>query len=426
MRTPMSQAKTRSVIALAVAAALSFSAALYAPAAAAADKKEGQTVSRELAKPLKGAQDDLNNKKFADAITKLKEADGNAKKTPYDQHLINEMLGFAYVRTNDYAQASKYLEASLNDGQLEQAEVPKRVRALAQLNYQLKNYDKAIEFGNRAIKGGFADAEMETLVGQAYYLKGDWKGTLKFERELVEGQIKEGKAPKKESLDLMLSSCVKLEDDECQNKALEREVQYYPKPEYWQQLLYTQLKAPNQNDKVMLQTYRLMSEVDSLKRPEDYTEMAQIALDQGSPGEAQRILEKAFQKNVYTDQRAQDKNKRLLESAKKAATADQAALPKLEKEAEASPTGDKDVGVGIAWFGYQQYDKAIAALTNGIQKGGMKAHSDAEAKLLLGIAQFKAGKRDEAQKSWKGVKGDANLERIATLWSLRAKERGEG
>ena len=426
MRNPMIKARKHTLVALAIAAALSLPAAFTAPQAAAAEKKEGQTVSRELAKPLKGAQDDLNNKKYADAIAKLKEADGNAKKTPYDQHLINEMLGFAYVRTNDYAQAEKYLEASLNDGQLEQAEVPKRVRALAQLNYQLKNYDKAIDFGNRAIKGGYADAEMETLVGQAYYLKGDWKGTLKFEQDLVSGQIKEGKTPKKESLDLMLSSCVKLDDDDCQTRALEKEVQYYPKPEYWQQLLYTQLKAPNQNDKIMLQTYRLMSEVDVLKRPEDYTEMAQIALDQGSPGEAQHILEKAFQKNVYTDQRSQDKNKRLLEQAKKAATIDQAALPKLEKEAAAATSGDKDIALGIAWLGYQQYDKAIAALSNGIQKGGLKAHTDSEAKLLLGIAQFRAGKRDEAQKTWKSVKGDTNMERIAALWSLRAKERGEG
>src|SRR2546421_3707575 len=41
--------------------------------------------------------------------------------------------------------------------------------------------------------------------------------------------------------------------------------------------------------------------------------------------------------------RAQDKNKRLLESAKKAAASDLASLPKVEKDAAAAKTGDKDV-----------------------------------------------------------------------------------
>src|SRR2546429_7168119 len=58
-------------------------------------------------------------------------------------------------------------------------------------NYQVKNYDKAIEFGNRAIKGGFADQELRTLVGQAYYLKGDWKGTLHFEEGMVDTRSEE-------------------------------------------------------------------------------------------------------------------------------------------------------------------------------------------------------------------------------------------
>ena len=49
------------------------------------------------------------------------------------------------------------------------------------LNYQLKNYDKAIEYGQRAIKGGYATDENKNILAQAYYLKGDWKDALKTE-----------------------------------------------------------------------------------------------------------------------------------------------------------------------------------------------------------------------------------------------------
>jgi tetratricopeptide (TPR) repeat protein len=408
----------RSIGALLVGAALIAAASLLpATLAGAADKP---TNSAKLAKPLKEANDDIQAKKHADAIGKLKEAEGIAGKTPYDQHLINDMLGFAYARTQNYAEAAKAWEAELDDGFIPQAEVPTRVRQLAESNYQIKNYDKAIEFGLRAIKGGFADEELKTLVGQAYYLKGDWKNTLHFEEGLIDEKIKNGQTPKNESLQLVLSACVKLNDSACETRALEKIVTYYPKPDYWYQLLFTMRQQTSGNEANLLQTYRLMSEVDVLKSPDDYSEMAQLALEQGSPGEAQRILEKGIAKGVFTEARAKAKNQRLLESAKKAAATDQASLQRIEKEADAAPTGAKSVGLGLAYLGYGQYDKAADAISKGIAKGGLR--NESEARLLLGIAQLKAGHKEEATKSFHAVKGDPSLERLANLWSLHAKQ----
>ena len=388
----------------------------------AADKKEENKVSKDLAKPLKAAQDALQAKKYPDALAKLKEAESNPKKTPYDEHVINVLAGSAYARTNDYQSAEKAFEAQANDGFTEQAELPRIIKATAQINYQLKNYDKAIEFGNRAIKGGYGDEEVNVIVGQSYYLKGDYKGTLKFFEPIVESDIKAGRTPKDQSLQLIMSSCVKTDDSACTTKALEKLVTYYPKPDYWKDLLYTlqQDRTQTQSDKNTLQLYRLMSEVDVLARADDYTEMAQLAMEQGSPGEAQHILEKGFQKGVFGDQRTKDKNQRLLDQAKKAAAADEASLPKIEKDADAAPTGDKDVGVGLAYLGYLQYDKASDLLTKGLTKGGVK--SEAEARLLLGIAQLKGGHKDDAVKSFHAVKGDPTLERLANLWSLHARQ----
>ena len=170
----------------------------------------------------------------------------------------------------------------------------------------------------------------------------------------------------------------------------------------------------------MLNIYRLAADVDAMKRPEEYTEMAQLAIDAGSPGEAQRILEKGFAKNVFTEQRDKERNTRLLEAAKKQAAADQASLTKIAGDASGAKTGDKDVGLGLAYLSYQQYDKAVAALNDGIAKGGLR--NEAEARLLLGIAQLKAGKADDATKTFHSVKGDPTLERLANLWTLHARQ----
>src|SRR2546429_489327 len=122
----------------------------------------------------------------------------------------------------------------------------------------------------------------------------------------------------------------------------------------------------------------------------------------------------------FTDARAKAKNQRLLETARKAAATDQANLPKIEKDADAAPTGAKNVGVGLAYLGYGQYDKAADQLAKGLAKGGVR--NATEARLLLGIAQLKAGHKEDATKSFHEVKGDPSLERLANLWSLHAKQ----
>jgi len=393
---------------------------VFAAEAEKAEKKEEPKVSKAVAKPLKAAQDALQAKNYPEALAKLQEAQNTAGKTPYDEHVMNELYGVTYVRQSQFADAAKYLEPGLNDGFLPEAEIPNRVRALAQVNYQIKNYDKAIEFGNRAIKGGFADDDMYTLVGQAYYIKGDFKGTEKFLNEYVDTQVKAGKQPKEQTLQLLMSSCVKLDDQSCTTNSLEELVSYYPKTEYWQNLLYSLFQQEGQTDKSLLHVYRLASEVDVLKRQEDYTEYAQLAIEAGSPGEAVSILEKGTQKNVFTDARNADKAKRLLESAKKQAETDKASLDKVANDAAAAKTGQKDVGVGLAFLSYKEYDKAYQALERGLSKPGVQ--NEAEARLLLGIAALGAGKKDEAQKAFKAVKGDPKLERIANLWSLHARQ----
>jgi Flp pilus assembly protein TadD len=148
--------------------------------------------------------------------------------------------------------------------------------------------------------------------------------------------------------------------------------------------------------------------------------MAQLSIEQGSPGEAVRVLEKGKTKGVFSEQRDKDRAQRLLDSAKKQSATDQASLAKLEKDVAASKTGDKDVSLGLAYLSYEQYPKAVEALNRGLTKGGVR--NEGEARLLLGIAQLKSGNKAEATKAFEQVKGNATLERLASLWTLHAKQ----
>jgi tetratricopeptide (TPR) repeat protein len=378
------------------------------------------TNSEKVAKLLSPAQDMMKQKNWSGALAKIKEAEGVSDKNPFDVYTIAEFACQANIGAGNYSEAAKACEEQLNNSYMNEANVPRQTHILLAINYQIKNYDKAIEFGQRAVKANTATEEDKNILAQAYYLKGDWKNTLKIEDALVDQEIKAGQQPKDQQLALVLSACVKLEDQACQQHALERMVAYYPKPDVWKQLLFTVQKDTSGNDAATLQTYRLMSEVDVLSQASDFNEAAQLALEAGSPGEAQKFLEKGFANNVFTDQRVKDRNTRLLETVKKTAATDQAALPKIEKEAESSATGAKNVGVGLAYLGYGNYDKAADEISKGLAKGGVK--SEPEARLLLGIAQLRGGHKDEAVKSFKAVKGDPNLEKLANLWALHARQ----
>jgi len=62
-------------------------------------------------------------------------------------------------------------------------------------------------------------------------------------------------------------------------------------------------------------------------------------------------------------------------------------------------------------------------MDQGVAKGGLKRPDDA--RLHLGVAQFRAGKLDEARKSFDAVQGSDGTRMLAHLWSLFAKIGGK-
>ncbi|MGH8325386.1 MAG: tetratricopeptide repeat protein [Steroidobacteraceae bacterium] len=394
------------------------SLALSIPTPAQAASKP--TVTRAFARPLKSAQDDLKKGKYHEALQQLDKARALPKPSPYDTHVINELALYAYVKTKDFKDAAKAMEATLDDGFITPNVKQERIRDLAGLYYQMKDYHQAAKFGEQAVKGGFGNANMDTLVSQAYYLQGDYKNTMRFTHDLVDREIHAGHTPKESQMQIVLDSCVKLNNKSCINEALARLVTYYPKPSYWQDIMDSlyQSKQAERSDLDMLNIYRLSDDVGAMSQPAQYIEMAQLALEQGSPGDAEQVLEKGYGKNVFTDPHVRQHADRLLANAKRQAKADQKSLPKLAAEAQTSATGEKDVAVGVAYLGYQQYDKAVQALSQGLMKGSV--HHAAEAQLLLGVAQLKAGQKAAAIKSFKAVMGNPTMVQLAKLWSLRA------
>jgi hypothetical protein len=398
-----------------VLAAMIVALCLISGAALAAEGST-PTVTNKLAKPLKAAQDALAAKNYDEALQKIKEAQAQPEKTPYDNYVINSFLLKLYAGKQDMASEIPIAE-TLAQSQYTTPEQRKvYLKSASQYYYQTKDYSKALELANEAVKAGANDAETMGLIARSQYLTGKYKEAAATMQEIVGKQEK----PDEESLKLLWQFNEKASDKAGAARAVEKLVAYYPKPEYWANALASLVNADTKDGHLQLNVYRLMNDVGVLKRGIDYADMAELALDQGYPGETQAVLQKAFSENVFTEQRDKDRYQHLRDGAKQRAASDQASLPNVEKDAANAPSGDKLVQVGAAYLSYGQNDKAIAALTKGIAKGGLK-YPD-EANLLLGIAQLRSHNSADAQRSFEKVSGSSNTgyARLGKLWALHA------
>ncbi len=406
--------------------------------AQAADEKAGkeEKVGQKVGKPLQEAQASMQKKQWDAALAKIKEAQAVEKKTPFEEYKINEFLASVLLNQKKYGDAANTFENILNSGFLPAAEVDESVKRLALLNFQVQRYGKSVDYMKRYLQNHPNDVEMQTLLGQAYFVQKDYKSAITATQGAVATVEKSGKKPDENSLQLILRSNYELKDDPGVQAGLEKLVRYYPKPDYWRSLLAS-VQRNQQSERQSLETYRLMLETGILDQPSQYLEMAQLAMSQGLPGEAQKVMEKGYANGAFgakapaaTDPKPaaptgagqnggdQARYERTLTGAKKLAEADKAGLPKLEKEAEASSSGQADVALGIAYLSYEQYDQAIAALERGInKKTGVKDPDDAQ--INLGIAYLRKGDHDKARAAFKAVKTEGPWMQIAKLWSIR-------
>ena len=377
-------------------------------------------MTKKVDKPLLEAQKARQESKWDVVIAKVNEAEAvPVEKAPYDLFWIHEFRGIANVNLKKYPEALVDLAPGFESPCMDAGDKASRAKLLMQLSFNSKDYPKAISYGKQALALKPDDADVGNYLSNAYYITNDFENTKAVSAATIKQLEDSGQVPEETLIRILQSACLNLKDNECVVAQIEKLVVHYPKASYWTDLINSLLRVST-NDKELLNVLRLSDGVDVMKEGSQYTEMAQLALGQGLPGEAQAIIEKGQQKSAFADQREKDLASRLLTDAKQAVTLDKSTLDKQDASAKAKPAGDADVKLGAAYLSYGQNDKAIEALQRGIGKGGVK--SPDEAGLLLGIAYMRTGNKPEAVKAFETVNKTPGMTRIAKMWLIQAKK----
>lgn len=401
----MSKAKWLLKAVLMTGGVLGTSAALLVPAAAMAEQK----VSVAVGKSLKTAQEAIQKRKWDQALSAIKAAEGVAGKTAYDQYKINELLWYVYLQQGRNADAARLLEQQMASPFMSAGEKTERTKTLAQLYFRGGNYGKSTQYANQYLKAAPGDRDMQLLIAQGAYKQGDFKTAY----SAAERLSRSGR-PSEDVLQLMLSSSYKLDDKAGTAKALELLLKFYPSPDTWQRLLGGYIEQTKDDDQ-LLDLYRLAEDVGALNKARLYTDMSQGLVVAGFAMEGQRVIEKGIATGLFQGEdsaRAQ----RTLDSAKRRADAERAQLPKAAATLAAATTAAQMYAVGKLYFSAGDYANASAAIGKALAKGGL-AESD-DALMLQGIAYSRQGKSADADKAFKAVK-DPKFAEIAKLWMIK-------
>ena len=401
---------------IAVVTALGIGAIAMTPAAIAEEK-----IGAKVGKPLQAAQELAQKKDLNGALAKVKEAEAVASKTPFEQFKIDQFKVFIQLQRADYAAAGRAMEATIASGFLSAEENTKTYKSLAQIAYQVKDYNKVIEYGKKYAQSAPGDLEVQLLIIQAQYLQKDYKGTATSLRAIIASADKSGREVKQDWLQLLMSAEYEQKNDAGVADVLEMLLKRYPSPKYWRDRIQMVQDLPELGDRENFEILRLMNETDVLQDEGEYIELAELAIQLGLPGEAKSVLDKGFANQTLGMGEAADRQKRLLTMASTQAGDDSKALAQVEKETAAAASGDPDVKTGEAYLNYGQLDAAVAALQRGLGKGNVTALDTAN--LQLGIAYFRLGRIEEAKTAFAAVTQNKALTDLARLWTLFIQQK---
>jgi hypothetical protein len=393
--------------------ALTVAVMLGAGAGASADDNAARP---EIGKPVQQAQQLVREKKIAAALARLKQADAVPGKSRYETYIIAETRAAATLAGGDYAATVTALDQVLATGFLAPAEAAKRLLTLIEIEYRLKDYAKTVADAARYEKAGGTDREPRLLAAQSLYLQNDYAGAARAIRALLDADARAGRPADEQLVLTLASSDFKAHDQPGYIDALERLVVIHATPQYWAELIAAVQRRPGFADRLALDLDRLVAATGATATAVQYVEAAELALQEGFPGDARNFLAKGYAAGVLGKGAAAARQQRLTDMAKQQSETDEKTLAAQAAEADHAKDGTAAEKLGEAYVSYGRYDAAIATLERAIAKGGLKAPEDA--KLHLGIAYLGAGQKDKAKSVLGALVGGNGVQDLARLWLI--------
>ena len=360
-----------------------------------------ETLRPEIGKPLQAAQELIKAQRYKEALAKVREAEAVGARNANETYMIERMRIAAASGAGEVDTAARSFEALNGSARVSPADKVRMIESIAVGYYRAQQYPKSMQWSQRYFKEGGTNPAIRTMLIQSQYLSGDFAGASKELMAEITAAERAGQAPAEDRLKLLLNAATKQGDNNAYVFAMEKLVTYYPKKEYWVDLLSRMQRKPSFSDRLSLDAYRLSLATGSMSAPADYMEMAQLALQADLASEGKQVVDKGISSGALSTGAQADRAKRLKALIDKKLAEEAASRAEDERQAAAAKSGDAMVSLGMSLVYAGEAPKGVQMMQQGIAKGGLKRPEDA--KLHLGIAQLVAGDKAKAQATFKAV-----------------------
>ena len=376
-----------------------------------------EALPRDIGKPLQQAQDLAKQGQFAAAIAKVDEADRARDKNPDASFVIDEMRASIAQQSGDFKTAIAADDTLLRSGKVAAAERQRLLTAEASSYYQLRDYAGTIAAIQRYEKAGGNPATLQQLKIQCYYLLKDYAHAAAEQSRQIEAEIAARKAPPEQQLQLLASCQIQTNDQAGLTRTMTHLIEYYPKPDYWAQLLHGIRANPNVPDRLQYDIDRIRLAVGLLTATPDLMDMTELAVQSGLPRQALDVMNRGYATGALGRGPEAARQARLKALVESTIAAKQASVAADQAAARAGKDSNVMVATGYTAVDLGQAQSGLALMRDAINKGGLAAPEDAM--LHLGLAYLEAGDKTDAVAALQRVGGSDGAAELAHLWLLR-------
>jgi hypothetical protein len=350
-------------------------------------------------------------------MARLAEAEAMPELTPYERYIIGRLKAPAAFGLGDMAQALDIFERVLDAPFPSADERRALTETAAKLALQQKAYARAAALMKRYFADGGSSADIRRLYPQVLSVLDDHAGVLRELAPAIAADEAAGRAPPEATLRLLAASQSALKDMPAYLATLDKLAGSTGKAEYWAELIArTQRREGFADERLRLDVYRLRRAVGVPLVAGELGDMALRANQAGLPAEAQALLDAGFASGLLGQDANAAADRQLREAATKAASEDRKTLADAEAGALKGKDGNAAFGLAMALSSIGAHERALALMAQAQAKGGLRRPD--EAMLHQGLAQWRAGKPGDAQRSFAAVRGGDGSADLARLWLL--------
>jgi hypothetical protein len=263
---------------------------------------------------------------------------------------------------------------------------------------------------------------VRTIYVQALYLGGQYAAAANAIQADVEALEQAGKAPPEDHLQLLAHAYLHKHDTAGYANAMEKLVAFYPKRDYWINVLQGIASRPGFSERLALDVARLKMETGTLRTADEYLDAAQLSLLDGFPVEAAKIIDRGYAAGVLGAGPQAERHRRLKELAAKNLAADRKALAQDEAAGSSGKDGKTLFNDGFNYVLHGKSEKGLEMMRQGMRLGVGPKRPD-HAKLQLAYACYLAGQNQRAVEVFSSVQGTDGAAALARLWITRLSRK---